>query len=139
MEKTTLNFPDALAEVVTVDNIIYIRVSGIYTDAVAMELIRYLEPIIEQIPINPIRVWDASGIPTEGFKLSSECIDSIAQWGRKIKSKKTGSLAYMISPTWISYGMSRMYALKSGLESTGVIVIHNIDELPEEIRRRLPL
>ncbi len=139
MDKTTLNFPDASAEVVTVDNIIYVRVSGTYTDDVAMELIRYLEQIIERIAGDPVRVWDASGIAKTGFKLSGGCIDYLAQWARKIRAKKPGALAYMISPTQISYGMSRMYSIKAELEPTGVIVLHNLAELPDEIRGKLPL
>ncbi len=139
MEKATLNFPAAAAEVVTAGNIIYIRVTGVYSDAVALDLIRYLDRIIERTPGDPIRVWDAGSIAPEGFKLSPECIDVIAQWARALRAKRPGSLAYMVSPTSISYGMSRMYAIKSDLDATGVITIHSLDDLPGEIQAKLRL
>ena len=139
MERTRLNFPHISVEVATVDNIIYVRLSGTYTDEVALALIRHVEPIIEQIPANPVRVWDARGVPAGEFKLTSQCVDVIAKWAQEIKSKKPGSVAYLISPTEISFGMSRMYGIKSGLESTGIVALKDVHELPEAIRNRLPL
>jgi hypothetical protein len=86
MEKTTLNFADASAEVVTMENLLYARVSGIFTDEVAMELIRFMKQIIAQIPAIPIRVWDANGVPAEGFKLSTQCNGS-AKSGPKSRTR----------------------------------------------------
>lgn len=139
MKKTTLNFADASAEVVTIENLIYVPVFGIFTDAVAMELIRFMEPIIAQIPVIPIRVWDASGVPAMGFKLSSGCIDKIAEWERKIRSQKPDSLLYMIAPTLISYGMARMFQMKSDPQPSGIFVLNKTDELPAEVREKLSL
>ncbi len=138
MDKTTLKFPNASAEVAVVDHVISVRVNGAYTDDVALALLRHLEPVIDQIPGDPVRVWDASKIPPDKFKLSNGCIDAIAQWARRLREKKPGSLAYMVGPTRISYGMSRMYEMKADLDPTGVVVVHSLDELPGEIRRRVP-
>ena len=139
MNKERLDFVNASAEVSVIDNLIYIRVSGIYNDDVALKLIQYLENLIDRIPGSPIRVWDASGISEGSFQLSSKCIDQIATWARQVKAKKAGSVAYMVGSNAISYGMARMYGLKADLESTGVIVLRSLDELPPEIKEKLPL
>lgn len=138
MNKRTFEFDKAKADVSLIGNIVHIRVSGVYSDEVALKLIQYLEELIDGISDSLIRVWDASGIPEGSFQLSTTCIEQIAIWARKIKVKKPGSLAYMVGPSAISYGMARMYGMKAGLEETGVIVLRSIDELPPAIREHLP-
>jgi hypothetical protein len=139
MNKVTLNFVNASADVSVIDNLIYISVSGIYTDEVALKLIQYLEELFVRIPDSPIRVWDASGVSAGAFQLSSQCIDKIATWGRQLKTKKPGSVAYMMGSNAVSYGMARMYGIKADLEGTGVIVLRSIDELPPAIKEKLPI
>ncbi len=139
MNKRTFEFDNAKADVSLIGNIVYIRVSGVYSDEVALKLIQYLEELINRISDSLIRVWDASGIPEGSFRLSTKCVEQIAIWARKIKAKKPGSVAYMVGPSAISYGMARMYEIKADLEETGVIVLRSIDELPSEIRKHLPI
>ena len=137
--RETLRFANAVAEVSMIENLIFVRISGIYSDEVALKLVEYLDELIEGIPDSPIRVWDDSGVSAEGFQLSSQCVDTIAEWARQLKAKKPGSMAYMVGPTAISYGMARMYGLKAGLEEGGVVVLHSLDELPPEIREKLSI
>jgi hypothetical protein len=139
MNKETLEFDNARADVSLIDNLVYIRVSGVYTDEVALQLIQYLEELSDRRPDSLIRVWDASGISEGAFQLSTKCVEQIAAWARKITAGKPGSLAYMVGTSAISYGMARMYAIKSGLEETAVIVLRSIDELPPAIREKLPV
>ena len=139
MNKETLDFVNARADVSVIGNLIYISVSGVYSDDVALKLITYLEELIDRIPDSPIRVWDVSNIPADSFQLSSQCVEQIAALDRKVRAKKPGSVAYMVGSSAISYGMARMYAIKADLEDTGVIVIRSISELPPEIREKLPI
>lgn len=139
MNKETFDFVNASADVSVIDNLIYISVSGIYTDDVALKLIKYLEELIGRIPDSPIRVWDASGVSAGSFQLSSQCVDKIAAWAKQLKTRKPGSVAYMVGANAVSYGMARMYAIKADLEGTGVIVLRSLDELPRAIRKKLPI
>jgi hypothetical protein len=137
MIKQTFDFVKASADVSVSDNLIYIHVSGIFTDEVALRLIQYIEELMVQIPDNPIRVWDSNGIPSGSFQLSSQCIDQIAVWAKKLKAEKPDSVAYMVGESAVSYGMARMYGIKSGLEETGVIALRSMDELPSAIKETL--
>ena len=138
MDKKTLEFRDASADVSVNGSLVYVRVSGVYSDDVALKLIRYLDELMDRIPDDLVRVWDASGIAPGAFQLSTQCIDEIAAWARQVKAKKPGSVAYMVGSSAISYGMARMYALRAGLETTGVVALRSIDELPPAIRAKLP-
>ena len=138
MKRSTLEFGPTRAVVTVNDKLIYIQVFGPYTDDVATALLVHLDAVIDEIPDSHLRVWDASGLPADAFRLSSACIDRITEWCRKVKARKPGSLAYMIGPTAISYGMARMYELKTNLEPNDVVVLRSLEELPGAIREKLP-
>jgi hypothetical protein len=138
MKRSTVEFGTARAVVTVNDNLVYIQVSGLYTDDVAMALLRHLDAVIDEIPDSLIRVWDASGIPADSFQLSSACIDRITEWARQVMARRPGSSAYMVGSTTISYGMARMYEMRADLEPTGVVVLRSLDELPGSIKEKLP-
>lgn len=69
MKRETLKIGDAIIDVTLIDNIIYMKTSNMFTDEAATEMTKYLGKIIEQIPHKPIRVWDASELPSEGFQV----------------------------------------------------------------------
>jgi hypothetical protein len=134
-----LRFGESVVEITTVDEIIHLRVTGAYTDEMALAMLEQMDRLIEAMPGDPVRVWDASGIPADSFLLTSECIDAVARWAVTLKQRRPGSMAYMISPTLVSFGMARMYGMKSELEPEGVRVLRSVDELPAGIRERLPV
>ena len=133
----TLEFDNAKLNVSLIDNLIYIRVSGVYSDEVALKLIQYLDELIERIPDSHIRVWDGRGIPKDAYLLSTKCIQQVASWSKGINDKRPGSVVYMVAPNDVSYGMTRMYQTMSNLEENGVIVLRSIEELPPAIREKL--
>jgi hypothetical protein len=138
MNKITLPFAHALVEFSIIENIIHIQISGIYTDDVAYRLLEKLDLLVEEFPGDPIRVTDVRGVPAEGFNLSKECIDRLAKWGLQVKTRKPGSIGYLIGNTAISYGMARMYALKTEIDAANIVVVKSIDELPDEVKSKLP-
>ena len=133
-----LEFPDSSVSISVIDSLIYIKVYGAYDDAVALALIKHLDPIIDQLPEDPTRVWDASGIPGDRFTLTNACIQIIGEWADKVKIKKPGSKSYMLAPSAISFGMARMYGSTSNLDQSDIIVLHGLDELPLSIRVKIP-
>ena len=133
----TLEFDNAKLDVSLIDNLIYIHVSGVYRDELALKLIEYLDEVIDRIPDSHIRVWDGRGIPADAYLLSTKCIQQIASWSKGIKAKRPGSVVYMVATSDASYGMTRMYQIISNLEENGVIVLRSIDELPPTIREKL--
>ena len=137
MKKETLKFGEGIVEITLIDNIIYMKTLCLYHDEIAMEMTRYLDKIIDQIPGNPIRVWDSTDLSSEFFKLTNECVKKIVNWSQKIKGKKPGSKAYFIAPEPLIFGISRMYEMQAKDEIMDVIVLNSIDELPKEIRAKI--
>ncbi len=139
MKRETLAFDDASADVTVIDNLIYFRISGVYNNEVALKLAQYLEKLISLIPESPIRVWDVRNVPAGAFQLSYCCIEQLSRWTRKIWEEKPGSLTYMVGSSTVSYGMARMYGIKTNLEGTAVFALRSTDELPAEIKEKLQL
>lgn len=137
MLKNTLTFPHATVDITTIDNIIFLQVHGVYSDDVALQMTKHLDPLIDAIPQRPIRIWDASGIPAHEFQLTPACMEKLSKWAKAVHARKPDSMAYLIGFTPISFGMGRMHAMKSGLESQGVEVLKSFDELPADIRAKL--
>jgi len=137
MKQETLKIGEAIIEVTFIDNIIYMKTLHMYTDETATEMTKYLDKIIDQIPHKPIRIWDASELPSECFKLTSECVQKIANWSQKIKDTRPGSQAFFIAPEPFIYGISRMYEMQARDKAMDVIVLKSFDELPEGIRIKL--
>ncbi|MDH4099285.1 MAG: hypothetical protein OEV28_01765 [Nitrospirota bacterium] len=138
MTSETLKFDKGIIEVTVVDNIIYMKVLHLYTDEMAIEMTRYLDKVFARISGNPVRVWDSSALSAESFKLSSQCVEQISNWSLRIKSQRPGSRVYFIAKESSIYGVSRMYALKAGNENMDVMVLRSIDELPQDIRAKIP-
>ncbi len=136
MTKFSYPFSNATVNLSIGQRVIYINILGRFTDEVAFEITQKLNPIIENMPPNFIRVWDASNLSREEFLLSSDCIDTLAEWGRKIKSKKPDSILYLIAPTTLSYGMGRMYQIKSDLDSSSEILA-TVNDLSIEIKKEI--
>ncbi|OGT31866.1 MAG: hypothetical protein A2W28_03540 [Gammaproteobacteria bacterium RBG_16_51_14] len=139
MKKKTLKFGEGIIEVTVIDNIIYIKALHFFNDDIVTETIRYIDKIIKQIPHNPIRVWDSTCLSSKTFKVTSECIQNVVNWSQGIKSNKPGSKAFFIAPEPLIFGISRMYELQASDEKMDVQVIKNIDELPIEIREKIPV
>lgn len=138
MKRETLKISEAIIEVTIIDNIIYMKTLHMYTDDVAVEMTKYLDKIIDQIPHNPIRVWDASDLPSECFKLTSKCVNKIVNWSDKLKKTRPGSQAFFIASKPSIFGISRMYEMQASNDSMDVMVLKSIDELPQEIKNKLP-
>jgi len=138
MSKTTLKFPDAIIEVTPIENLIYVRITGIYTDEVMLAMLAHIEPLIDALPSAHIRVMDASRVPAGSFRLSTQGTEQAIAWGLKVHARKPGSRSFLIGTTPVSYGMGRMYAMRSDLEAKGVEVLRSLDELPPEVRKLLP-
>lgn len=138
MTSEMLEFADATVQVSALENVVYMRVSGLFSDDVALRMTHYLDGLIAKSPVSLIRVWDASGIPAGSFQLTTTCLGQLAQWARRVRTQHPGSLAYMVGSTPVSYGMARAYEAKAGLEETGIIVVHSLSELPPEVRQKLP-
>jgi len=137
MKTEILQFSNSTVSITVIDNLIYIKVSGVYDDTLALTLIKHLDPLIDELSVDPIRVWDASDIPVGEFKLTGLCIKKISAWAKNIKFKRPDSKSFMIAPSPISFGMARMYESISNLDDTGVIVLHRLDELPASIREKI--
>jgi len=138
MPTETLRFGEGTVQVTIIDNVIYVRVLHGYNDDMAIEMTRYLDKIIDHIPEKPIRIWDSSKLPAGSFKLSSQCVKFISDWSRGVKARKPGSRAYFIAKEPLIFGVSRMYQMQSSDEAMDVIVLKSIDELPHEIRSKIP-
>ena len=137
MKRQTLKFDECVIESILVDNIIYLKTLGIYTDNVAIKMTEYLDDVFSQIPSPPIRIWDSTDLPSECFKLSNECVKNIVGWSNKIKIKKPGSKSFFIAPKPLIFGVSRMYEIQASDARMDVKVLRSIDELPDEIREKI--
>jgi len=62
----------------------------------------------------------------------------ISDWSKGVKARKPGSRAYFIAKEPLIFGVSRMYQMQSSDEAMDVIVLKSIDELPQEIRSKIP-
>jgi hypothetical protein len=137
MSKKTLKIADATVEIGIKKNLIHISISGEHTDEVHLKLTQYVDGIIDQIPGNPIQVWDTSGVPAQYLKLTRHGVDETAELIKKIKRKKPDSITYFLSPTVVSFGMARKLDIESGLKEIGVVVIKSINDLPLAIKNKL--
>ena len=137
MSKKTLKIANATAEISIKKHLIHISVSGEFTDGVLLKLTQYMDGIIDQIPGNPIQVWNTSGVPAQYLKLTRRGFDETAESVRKIKRKKPDSITYFLSPTMVSFGMARRLDIESGLEEIGIVVIKSINDLPLVIKSKL--
>jgi len=86
MPQETLKFGEGVAEITIIDNLIYIRVLHAHNDGLAMGVIEYIDKIIDQIPSNLIRVWDASSLSAKSFNLSNECVRKVIAWSNSLIS-----------------------------------------------------
>jgi hypothetical protein len=134
----TLDFNGGKVEVSVIDNVIYMKVVHFYNDDIAMAMTRYLDKVIDEIPNEPIRVWDSGDLSQKSFQLTSECIKAIAKWSDGVKSRRPGSKAYFIAREPLVFGISRMYQMLAGDDKMDVQVLKSIDELPKEIREKIP-
>ena len=137
MQRQTLDFGAGKVELSVVDNIIYLKIFGVYTDEMALEMTRRLDGIIKTVPGTPIRIWDGSQLRAEDFRLSTQVLEQISSWAERIKERKPGSKAYFIAREPFIFGTSRMYELQVGDEQLEVEVLHHFNELPKEIREKI--
>jgi hypothetical protein len=138
MSKKTLQIANATVEISIKKNLIHISILGEYTDEVLLKLTQYVDGIIDQIPGNPIQVWDTSGVPAQYLKLTRQGIDETAELVKRIKRKKPDSVIYFLSPTVVNFGMARKLDIESGLKEIGIVVIKSINDLPLAIKSKLP-
>jgi hypothetical protein len=137
MSKKTLKIANATVEISIKKNLVHISVSGEFTDEVLLKLSQYMDGIIDQIPGNPIQVWDTSGVPPQYLKVTRQGIDETAESVRKMKRKRPESTIYFLSPTVVSFGMARKLDIEYGLKEMGTVLIKSINDLPLAIKSKL--
>ena len=137
MSKKTLKIANATVEISIKKNLVHISVSGEFTDEVLLKLSQYMDGIIDQIPENPIQVWNTSGVPPQYLKITRQGIDETAESVRKMKRKRPESTIYFLSPTVVSFGMARKLDIESGLKEMGTVLIKSINDLPLAIKSKL--
>jgi hypothetical protein len=137
MSKKTLKIANATVEISIKKNLVHISVSGEFTDEVLLKLSQYMDGIIDQIPGNPIQVWNTSGVPPQYLKITRQGIDETAESVRKMKRKRPESTIYFLSPTVVSFGMARKLDIESGLKEMGTVLIKSINDLPLAIKSKL--
>jgi hypothetical protein len=138
MKQETLDFGEGSVEITIIDNIIYMKTLRSYTDAIAMKMIHYLDNIIDQIPQATIRIWDSRNIHPNNFILTSGCVRRVAEWSKGVNAKKPGSQVYFITSRSVLFGISRMYQMQASNDKMEVVVLDNPDQLPAEIRKKIP-
>jgi len=137
MKRETVDLIHGIIEVLIDGNLIYLNVFGEYTDDDIMAMTEYLEKFFTEVGGPTIRVWDSTNISEGGFKLTSKGTDKFAEWSIRIKKKWPGNVAYLIGDKPLKYGMSRMYEMKASDNDSSIIVVHSIDELPENLKERI--
>jgi hypothetical protein len=137
MKKETIDLGHGRIEVHLDGNFVYLNVFGEYTDDDAIAMTQYLENLFTSMDGPIIRVWDGTNIPENGFKLTTESTERFAEWSYKVKQKWPDNVTYMIADAPVKYGISRMYAIRASMNNSDVIVVHSIDELPENIKERI--
>jgi len=138
MSKLLLALPGTTIEITPLDRFFFTRVTGLWTDEVVLKVIEQLNPLIDAIPDSHIRVLDLSGIQPGGFLITAAIVERASSWARQVNERKPGSLSYLVSPTTLSFAMGRMYAMHANLEASGIAIIRSLDDLPPEIRAKLP-
>jgi hypothetical protein len=138
MTKETLTFNKGVVEVTIIDNIIYMKPLKLFNDDIAIEMTKYLDKIIDNIPGNLVRIWDSSGLPSGFFLMTREGVGQIVSWSKGIEKKRSHSTDYFIANHPLAFGMSRMYQLQAN-DTMGVSVLRSFDELPDEIKTKLTI
>ena len=119
-------------------NLIYLNVYGEFTDNDIMAMTKYLENFFDEIRGPTVRIWDSTNISSDQFKLTPKGTDLFNQWSERMKKKWPGNIAYLIADTPLSFGISRMYELKTSDHDLFIKVLHNFKELPDNIKARIP-
>jgi hypothetical protein len=118
-------------------NFVYLTFRGVYQDADARQVTRYLDRVLADVHGPTIRVSDGSELTSEQFQLTPDGIHTLASWADQARAKWPDSTVYLVGTTDFIYGMSRMYSSLASDRRTPVIVVRSRDELPEEIRLRM--
>jgi len=137
MEKDTILLSHGSVEVLMNGNIIYMNVHGEYRDEDIPTVISYLDDFFNKINKPTIRIWNSTNITDGGFKLSPAGNATLLKWSRKTIRKWPDNIVYLIASKPVIFGLSRMYEMKSSLAGSAIIVLHNIDELPENIKSKI--
>ena len=137
MEKEIIDLGHGKIEVVKDGHLIYLNVVGEYTDDDAIRMTEYLERFFTEKGGKTVRVWDSRNISETGFKLTSEGTDRFAEWSREAKKKWPDNVAYMIGDSPLIFGVSRMYEIKASDNDASIRVVHNLNELPENVKSRI--
>ncbi|MEJ2688712.1 MAG: hypothetical protein P8130_01930 [Deltaproteobacteria bacterium] len=119
-------------------NLIYLNVYGEFTDDDVIAMTKYLENFFDEISGPTIRVWDSTNISSDQFKITAKGTDQFNQWSGRMKKKWPGNIAYLIADKPLSFGISRMYELKTSDHDLPIIVLRNFDKLPDNIKARIP-
>jgi len=138
VKKETVKFDEGIIDIYQMDFFVYFKILNIFNDEMAIEMTRYIDRNIMERPEFSVLVWDLYDVPSESYKITSECTTKIANWSNRIKKKKPGTKSYFIAPELLIYGTARMYELQTGDEAREVVVLKNIEELPKEIRDSIP-
>ena len=137
MKRETIDLKHGRLEVLIDGNFIYIKMFGEYTDNNAVAMTKYLENFFSEVGGSTIRVWDTTSLSKRGFKVTAKGIERFVEWSREITMKWPENVVYMVSNSPFKYGLSRMYELQASDINSSVIVVHSIDELPENIKNRI--
>ena len=135
MLNDTIRLPAGTVEVHIDGNLIYLEVFGTYTDGDVLTMTRYLEDCFARGEGLITRIWNGSRI--DHFLLTAQGTDMFRHWTENIKKKWPGQTVYLIAPTSLAYGMSRMYELKTSNELMGIHSLRSVNDLPGDIKARL--
>lgn len=134
IKSETLKFVDGSIYVHAKKNVLYMKVRGCYTDAMALHMLKYIDMVAQTMPSPVIRVWDSLELLPKDFLLTTDCINAIIGWSRKFKTRYPYSKVYFVTSSPYTYGISRMYQIQAEDTDMDVTVINGLNELPESIK-----
>lgn len=118
-------------------NLIYTRLSGVFTDAAVLLLLGHIEAEVDQIPGANIRILDAAALGPGDLRLTSQVVQEASSWSARIMKKRPGSVTYAVSGSAVAYGTARMYSLMAELYGSAVVPLRSISEVPVDVLERL--
>ena len=137
MQKETIEFEHGRVEVFIEGNLIYFNVFGEYAGKDALSVTKYLEKMLGETSESTIRVWDTTNLPKNRSELITPNISILFEWSRRRRIDRPDDVVYIINDNPVKDGASGMYDPVAFFEDFSLIVVNNIDELPENIKKRI--
>ena len=112
---------------------LFVFTAGIFDDQALRETLKELAKALEPLEPPVTRVWDDTGIAADGIRLTHAAIAEAIVWAKELAQKKPGSMLYAIGSKTLSYGMARMYEIRSD-EKPNITVLKSYEDLPHELQ-----